>query len=301
VPRIIRQSLTERIRRDAGLQTMLRDLSLATGLRASFASPLGVRDDVPDAFDAPLCARLRRSGEGCRMCLHFHQALCDSAATAPAYARCDAGLAECAVPLRAAGQTLGYLMVGGYLPGPPTPATVNRTRHLLARDGVDVAEPEIADLLQRAPVVGAERQAALLNVLGLAAEHVAGVITERLLHVHDAMPPLVEKACHRVHAQFAETLTVGDVARQLGVSEGHLSRTFHQATGLRFVEYVARFRAERARTLLRETDRPVTEIAFASGFQSLSQFNRVFRAQFGRSPRVWRREARRGTAPATGN
>jgi AraC-like DNA-binding protein/ligand-binding sensor protein len=297
MPRIIRQSLTERIRRDAGLQTMLRDLSLATGLRAGFASPLGVRDGNPDASEAPLCARLRGSSEGCRMCLRFQQSLCDSAANGPATARCDAGLAECAVPLRAAGQTLGFLMVGGYLPGPPTRTAVNRTRHLLSRDGIAVADSEIDELLRRAPVVSPERQAALLNVLGLAAEHVAGVITERLLHIHDAMPPLVEKACHLVHAQFAEALSVGDVARQLGVSEGHLSRTFHQSTGLRLVEYVARYRAERARTLLRQTDQTVTAIAFSSGFQSLSQFNRVFRAQFGQSPREARQEARGAAAP----
>jgi transcriptional regulator GlxA family with amidase domain len=198
--------------------------------------------------------------------------------------------------LRAAGQTLGFLMVGGYLPGPPSNTSLNRTRHLLARDGVDLPDPEIEDLLRRAPVVEPDRQAALLNLLSLAAEHVAAVITQRLLHVHDAMPPLVEKACHLVHAQFAETLSIGGVARQLGVSEGHLSRAFHQSTGLRLVEYVARFRAERARTLLRETDRPVTDIAFSCGFQSLSQFNRVFRAQFGQSPRECRRERR--LAPA---
>lgn len=271
---------------------MLHDLSLATGLRTGFASPLGVRDDSPDVFEAPLCARLRRSSEGCRMCLRFQQSLCDAAANGPAAARCDAGLAECAVPLRAAGQTLGFLLVGGYLPASPSRTAVNRTRHLLARDGIAVVDPEIDDLLQRSPVVGPERQTAVLTLLGLAAEHVAGVITERLLHVHDAMPPLVEKACHLVHAQFAEALGVGDVARQLGVSEGHLSRTFHQATGLRLVEYIARFRAERARSLLRETDQAVTAIAFSSGFQSLSQFNRVFRAQFGKSPRDARLEAR---------
>jgi len=297
MPRIIRQSLTQRIRREAKLQAMLRDLSLAIGIRAGFASPLGMRDDSPDASEAPLCARMRQSDEGCRMCLRFQQSLCDVAATGPTATRCDAGLAECAVPLRAAGQTLGFLVVGGYLPAPPTPAAIHRTRHLLSRAGINLPENEIADILQRVPVVGPERQSALLNVLNLAAEHVAGVITERLLRVHDAMPPLVEKACRLVHARSTEPLGVGDVARQLGVSEGHLSRTFHHATGLRFVEYVARYRAERARTLLKETDQSVTEIAFASGFQSLSQFNRIFRAHFGQPPRKTRLEARGAHAP----
>jgi transcriptional regulator GlxA family with amidase domain len=55
---------------------------------------------------------------------------------------------------------------------------------------------------------------------------------------------------------------------------------------------LARVRAERAHTLLRETHQPVTEIAFACGFQSLSQFNRTFRTQFGQSPTQARQRAR---------
>lgn len=81
-----------------------------------------------------------------------------------------------------------------------------------------------------------------------------------------------------------------ELARRLDSSEGHLSRTFHRATGLRLVDYVARYRAERARVLLRGTERPITDIAFACGFQSLSQFHRVFRAQFGKRPRDIRTE-----------
>jgi transcriptional regulator GlxA family with amidase domain len=54
---------------------------------------------------------------------------------------------------------------------------------------------------------------------------------------------------------------------------------------------VARFRAERAREQLCESDKPVIDIAFACGFRSLSQFNRVFRAQFGQRPRDARAQA----------
>lgn len=64
---------------------------------------------------------------------------------------------------------------------------------------------------------------------------------------------------------------------------------FHHATGLRFREYVGRLRAEYARDRLLTTDRPVTEIAFVSGFQSVSQFNRVFRAVHGASPQCIRK------------
>jgi AraC-like DNA-binding protein len=79
------------------------------------------------------------------------------------------------------------------------------------------------------------------------------------------------------------------LARRLGVSPAHLSRVFHHATGLRLVDYLARYRAERVRTLLADDPgRPVSEVAKACGFASISQFNRVFKATYGASPRSFR-------------
>jgi AraC-like DNA-binding protein len=58
------------------------------------------------------------------------------------------------------------------------------------------------------------------------------------------------------------------------------------------VSYVARTRFEKAAALLREGDLRVSEIAFATGFQSLSQFNRVFKKSSGKSPTEYRAAAR---------
>ena len=55
---------------------------------------------------------------------------------------------------------------------------------------------------------------------------------------------------------------------------------------------MARYRAERARAMLGEDEaRAVAEVARACGFASISQFNRVFKATFGASPRAMRRRA----------
>jgi transcriptional regulator GlxA family with amidase domain len=58
---------------------------------------------------------------------------------------------------------------------------------------------------------------------------------------------------------------------------------------------VARTRFENARNLLRDSNLRVSEIAFAVGFQSLSQFNRVFKKLAGKSPTEFRRERLRHT------
>jgi AraC-like DNA-binding protein len=82
-----------------------------------------------------------------------------------------------------------------------------------------------------------------------------------------------------------------NVATAAGINRTHLSEKFKNVTGTKFVDYVARNRFEKARKRLEEdVDLRVSEIAFASGFQSLSQFNRVFKKFSGKSPSEYRAE-----------
>lgn len=298
MPRIIRQALGERIRQNAELQNFLARFREATGVPAEFVCAYGNGECATLCANSPLCQRLMRDPAGRQVCQRFRQSLLEAAHTAPATLACESGVVESAVPMRAAGATVGYLVTGGFLPAPADRQHLNRARHLLRRAGVDLDDDELLELSERTPVVPAQRHEALVHLLRLAAEHLTAKVTERLTAVVTRMPAMVDRACRIVHTEFAQQITVPGVARQLGVSEGHLSRTFHRSTGLRFVEYVARFRAERARELLQEGSRSVTDIAFMCGFQSLSQFNRVFRTQFGLRPSQIRRDCARIIEPA---
>jgi AraC-like DNA-binding protein len=78
------------------------------------------------------------------------------------------------------------------------------------------------------------------------------------------------------------------------LSPYHFLRTFEGVTGLTPHQYVrrARLRAAAARLLARPADR-VIDVAFACGFGDVSNFNRAFRAEFGRSPERYRSSAAR--------
>jgi AraC-like DNA-binding protein len=82
------------------------------------------------------------------------------------------------------------------------------------------------------------------------------------------------------------------VAKAADTSANYLSEKFKEAVGINFVRYVARARYEKAAALLGNGDLRVSEIAFAAGFQSLSQFNRVFKKFSGKSPSEYRVAAR---------
>jgi transcriptional regulator GlxA family with amidase domain len=92
------------------------------------------------------------------------------------------------------------------------------------------------------------------------------------------------RAKDRMDAASHEEWPVRRLARVSGVSEAHFARSFKEAFGVPPHRYLLTRRLERATTLLRDTDRPVIEIAFETGWKSLGTFGRVFRDVTGESP-----------------
>jgi AraC-like DNA-binding protein len=106
-----------------------------------------------------------------------------------------------------------------------------------------------------------------------------------------AEPVRIWKARNFIQEHVSEELSLGKVARATNTSPNYFSEKFKEATGTNFVNYVARARFEKAATLLRDGDLRISEIAFAVGFQSLSQFNRTFKKFAGKSPTEYRNGA----------
>ncbi|WP_052436554.1 helix-turn-helix transcriptional regulator [Georgenia sp. SUBG003] len=99
----------------------------------------------------------------------------------------------------------------------------------------------------------------------------------RLLRARDAM----DRA-------YTEPLNIPALARIALVSDAHFIRTFKDAFGETPHRYLQRRRVERAMSLLRETDRSVTDICMSVGFASLGTFSRTFREIVGTSPSEFR-------------
>jgi AraC-like DNA-binding protein len=101
---------------------------------------------------------------------------------------------------------------------------------------------------------------------------------------HRAEPVEIWKARRFVEEHSGEELSLSKVAKAVNMSANHLSEKFKQVTGVNFVDYIARIRFEKACELLLNSNLRISEIAFTVGFQSLSQFNRVFKRSSGKSP-----------------
>lgn len=88
-----------------------------------------------------------------------------------------------------------------------------------------------------------------------------------------------------------QQLSMGAFAAKLGVGPRHLTRLFQKHLGTTPGRMAKTVRVQRAKRLLDETELPMTEIAFKSGFKSLRRFNTVFKETYKRPPSTIRPKA----------
>ncbi len=103
------------------------------------------------------------------------------------------------------------------------------------------------------------------------------------------------RAKDRMDAASHEEWPVSRLASVSGVSEAHFARSFKDAFGVPPHRYLLTRRIERAKAMLRDTDLPIIEIAFQTGWNSLGTFGRTFRDITGDNPTELR--AREQAAP----
>jgi AraC-like DNA-binding protein len=151
-----------------------------------------------------------------------------------------------------------------------------------------------AAIMTRMPASkGVDRLLALLNLFKLLNES-AGA---RVLSSPGFSPLLDEFASERINRaykfifeNFATPIRHEEIARGAGMSLSAFGHYFKRVTGRTLTDFINDVRVGHASRLLIETDQPVSEIAYESGFESLSNFNLRFRKLTGTSPKEYRRE-----------
>jgi AraC-like DNA-binding protein len=94
------------------------------------------------------------------------------------------------------------------------------------------------------------------------------------------------------------TLTLASLAREAGLSPYHFLRIFKRLTGATPHQYVLRARLRKGAMRVAAEGAKVVDIALDCGFGDVSNFNHAFRAEFGVSPRVYRRQWGCRTSPS---
>lgn len=107
-----------------------------------------------------------------------------------------------------------------------------------------------------------------------------------------ALPRIAEAMTH-LEVKFDQPINLDELAGIAHMSKRSFIRAFQAATGASPIAYLIQLRINRGTELLRESDAPVTDIAFRVGFSDSNYFTRQFRKMTGISPRIYRRQQAR--------
>jgi AraC-like DNA-binding protein len=291
MPRVIQRALVEKFADSTEWKTFRDDFEAATGFRLEVVDEFGRNAREHPPCHAGFCQLLKEASRGAEACTKFRQSILAKASAAPVCGTCAAGLTEVAVPLRVGAVTAGYLVFGGFHAAPPGNKEWDRVSRFLKDQGIRGTPLKWKAAWESATELPHQKARAYTRFVELAVRIFSERMTLHLASTDRGLPEPVKKACRFLRREcLLRDVSLGEIARHVGMSEGHFSRTFHHSTGLTFGEYVARHRVDRTRELLRDPRIRVTDAAFASGFQSISQFHRVFRKIVGVSPVEFRRQ-----------
>jgi AraC family transcriptional regulator, melibiose operon regulatory protein len=141
------------------------------------------------------------------------------------------------------------------------------------------------------------RHAALLEIDAWLRRVGPGLVSERggVADRTDTQRRISESAatmCQYIIENFRDSVQVADVARAASTNPQHAMAIFREAIGCTIVDYLTRCRVGEAQRLLISTDATTSDVAFASGFGSVSQFYERFASTCDLTPRQYRLEQR---------
>ena len=251
-----------------------------TGLPVDVLAPgeFRVPDGAPD-----FCHMLGLASGACSACHDAHARLQKEADGGRRSAECFAGLTSTAVPVRVKGKTLAYLQTGHVFLGRGGRRNWAKLRRFIERHGLDPSLCEQALLATR--VADPAHYESAVQLLEIFARHLSDSLPPRAF---SETYPAIEQALRLLRSDLEHDWTLAKIAAAVKMNPSYFSDVFRKSTGETFTACLSRLRVERACRMLKATRLGIGEIAFASGFRSVSQFNRAFKMTTGTSPGAFR-------------
>ncbi len=99
----------------------------------------------------------------------------------------------------------------------------------------------------------------------------------------------IRKAKEYMKDNFKHPITLEEISKMVGFNPTYFSSLFKKETGMNFLEYLIDIRIEKAKELLKETDKSVSSIAFEVGYSDLKHFSKLFKKLTGLKPSEYRK------------
>jgi AraC-like DNA-binding protein len=241
-----------------------------------------------DPNENPFCVLMAQSNHSCAACLQLQQRIEEEAGLAPKTLKCFAGLCDSAVPVRVGEDLIAFLGTGQVLLHKPSRRQFSRTTLALLKWGTQVDLKRLEEAYFHTRVIKRKQFESVLRLLSVFAQHLSGLSNQLMVSSEAAEAPAITRAREYIAEHHSDEVALGDVAKAVNMSAFYFCKSFKKSTGVTFTVYLSRVRVEKVKNLLLNPHTRVSEAAFEAGFQSLSQFNRVFRRIAGEAPSAYR-------------
>src|ERR1043166_2513237 len=199
-----------------------------------------------------------------------------------------AGLSESAVPVYVGDHILGFLETGEVMLKNPTKKHFASITRQLRAWGYKTDWKQLERAYFRSCVLSPVRYRAMLRLLSLFAQHLSILSNQLAVRREKDESTNMTRARQFIEEHQAEPLSLGRIAQVANISRHYFCKMVKKATGINFTDYLSRVRVEKSKTLLLNPNSRISEVAFASGFQSMTNFNRAFKRIVRRSPTQFR-------------
>lgn len=247
--------------------------------------------DLPhhgDPKENPFCALMAKSNHSCAACLQLQRRVEEEAQIEPKTLKCFAGMCDSAVPVRVGDNVVAFLQTGQIFLHAPGKADFAKVTRELLSFGTEVDVKRFEEAYFQTRVITRKQYESILRLLTIFGQHLSAISNQLMVEEATAESPAIARARAYIAQKHADELTLTEVSQAVNMSAFYFCKTFKKATGMTFTDYLARIRIEKVKNLLLNPHKRVSEAAYEAGFQSLSQFNRVFRRIAGESPSIFR-------------
>jgi AraC-like DNA-binding protein/ligand-binding sensor protein len=241
-----------------------------------------------DPKENPFCALMATTNHSCASCLQLQKKVEEQACLEPKTLKCFAGMCDSAVPIRVGENLIAFLQTGQIFLHVPSKKDFSIVSRQLVKWGTEVDLKRMEEAYFQTRVVTKKQYESIVRLLTIFAQHLASLSNQLMVKEESSEPPVITKARVYISEHQDDDLTLAQVAQSVNTSAFYFCKMFKKATGMTFTDYLARVRVEKVKNLLLNPHKRVSEAAFEAGFQSLSQFNRVFRKIAGESPSTFR-------------
>jgi len=266
-----------------------RSFEAATGLPLALRAVGSFQPPLHGSRHAnPFCLLMASQNKTCAACLEMQERIEVHAADKAATLECFAGLSDTAVPVRIGERVVAFLQTGQVLTRRPSNSHFTIILKRVRSWGISVDAKALKEAYFRSQVVVRQRYESSVRLISIFAQHLSSLGNQLMVSENAAESQTITKARAFIAEHLAEEITLGEVARAAGMSIYYFCKMFKKEMGLTFTEYLARLRVETVKRMLLDPHKRISEAAYDAGFQSLSQFNRVFRHFAGETPSNFR-------------